>query len=179
MKDTYDLIIYGGTAAAVIAAREGARHGLDVLMISPEQRIGGMTTGGLGDTDVGIEQAIGGLSREFYRRVGRHYGQDGPAWRFEPKVALAVLQEMLREAGCAVLLGERLDLGGGVQKTAGCIAGLHEVLCRQGLLEGAWCLDPNETLGPGQLEEIDRVYRAYPHLNDDAFVAQHLDHWLE
>jgi dihydrodipicolinate synthase/N-acetylneuraminate lyase len=61
---------------------------------------------------------------------------------------------------------------------AGCIAGLHEVLRRQGLLAGRWCLDPNEALGPGQLEEIDRVYRAYPHLNDDAFVAQHLDEWL-
>ena len=51
---------------------------------------------------------------------------------------------------------------------AGCIAGLHEVLRRQGLLEGIWCLDPNETLSPGQTEEIDRVYPAYPHLNDDA-----------
>lgn len=61
---------------------------------------------------------------------------------------------------------------------AGCIAGLHEVLRRQGLLEGIWCLDPNETLSPGQLEEIDRVYRAYPHLNDDAFVAEHRDRWL-
>lgn len=61
---------------------------------------------------------------------------------------------------------------------AGCIAGLHEVLCRQGLLEGRWCLDPNESLGPGQLEEIDRVYRLYPHLADDDFVAQHLDEWL-
>ncbi len=61
---------------------------------------------------------------------------------------------------------------------AGCIAGLHEVLCRQGLLEGRWCLDPKEDLGPGQLEEIDRVYRAYPHLNDDDFVAEHRDEWL-
>ena len=61
---------------------------------------------------------------------------------------------------------------------AGCIAGLHEVLCRQGLLEGTWCLDPAETLGPGQREQIDRVYGAYPHLNDDAFVAQHRDAWL-
>ncbi|MGB8480540.1 MAG: dihydrodipicolinate synthase family protein [Acidobacteriaceae bacterium] len=61
---------------------------------------------------------------------------------------------------------------------AGCIAGIHEVLRRQGLLEGIWCLDPKETLSPGQGEEIDRVYRAYPHLNDDAFVAQHLDQWL-
>jgi len=60
----------------------------------------------------------------------------------------------------------------------GCIAGIHEVLRRQGLLEGIWCLDPNETLSPGQAEEIDRVYRSYPHLNDDAFVAEHLHEWL-
>ncbi len=60
----------------------------------------------------------------------------------------------------------------------GCIAGLHEVLRRQGLLEGLWCLDENEGLSPGQMEEIDRVYRAYPHLNDDAFVAEHRDEWL-
>jgi hypothetical protein len=60
----------------------------------------------------------------------------------------------------------------------GCIAGLHEVLRRQGLLEGLWCLDPEEGLSPGQACEIDRVYRAYPHLNDDAFVAQHRDEWL-
>jgi hypothetical protein len=62
---------------------------------------------------------------------------------------------------------------------AGCIAGLHEVLRRQGLLEGIWCLDPKETLGKGQLEEINRVYKAYPHLNDDTFVAQHKDEWLK
>ncbi len=61
---------------------------------------------------------------------------------------------------------------------AGCIAGLHEVLRRQGLLEGTWCLDPQETLSPGQAEEIDRVYHAYPWLNDDAFVAEHRDAWL-
>jgi dihydrodipicolinate synthase/N-acetylneuraminate lyase len=60
----------------------------------------------------------------------------------------------------------------------GCIAGLHEVLRRQGLLEGLWCLDAHETLGPGQLAEIDRVYAAYPHLNDDEFVARHRDEWL-
>jgi dihydrodipicolinate synthase/N-acetylneuraminate lyase len=60
----------------------------------------------------------------------------------------------------------------------GCIAGLHEVLRRQGLLEGIWCINPNEALGPGQLAEIDRVYRAYPELNDDAFVAEHRDAWL-
>ena len=60
----------------------------------------------------------------------------------------------------------------------GCIAGLHEVLRRQGLLEGVWCLDEHETLSPGQLAEIDRVYHAYPHLNDDEFVASHRDDWL-
>ncbi len=60
----------------------------------------------------------------------------------------------------------------------GCIAGLHEVLRRQGLLAGRWCLDPEETLGPGQMEEIDRVCRAYPHLNDDEFVASGRDEWL-
>lgn len=61
---------------------------------------------------------------------------------------------------------------------AGCIAGLHEILRRQGLFEGRWCVDPAEDLSPGQSGEIDRVCRAYPHLNDDAFVAAHRDAWL-
>lgn len=60
----------------------------------------------------------------------------------------------------------------------GCIPGIHEVLHRQGLLAGTWCLDPGERLSNGQLEEIERVYAAYPLLNDDAFVAEHLDTWL-
>ncbi len=62
---------------------------------------------------------------------------------------------------------------------AGCIAGLHEVLRRQGLLEGIWCLNPDETLSPGQLEEINRVYRDYPELNDDEFVKQNIELWKE
>jgi dihydrodipicolinate synthase/N-acetylneuraminate lyase len=61
---------------------------------------------------------------------------------------------------------------------AGCIPGLHEILRRQGFLEGRWCLDPNEELSPGQLEEIDRVSRIYPHLTDDAFVMENLKRWL-
>jgi hypothetical protein len=61
---------------------------------------------------------------------------------------------------------------------SGCIAGIHEILRRQGLLDGIWCLDPRETLGRGQMEEIDRVYQAYPHLNDDEFVANKLSEWL-
>ena len=60
----------------------------------------------------------------------------------------------------------------------GVIAGCHEILRRQGLLAGIWCLDPNETLGPGQKQEIDRVCSAYPHLNDDAFVRANLERWL-
>ncbi len=61
---------------------------------------------------------------------------------------------------------------------AGCIAGLHEILRRQGLLTTIRCLDPRQCLSPGQLEEIDRVHAAYPHLNDDAFVAEHRTEWL-
>ena len=61
---------------------------------------------------------------------------------------------------------------------AGCIPGIHEVLRRQGLLPGTWCLNPAEVLSPGQSEEIDRVIAAYPHLNDDEFVRENLDRWL-
>jgi dihydrodipicolinate synthase/N-acetylneuraminate lyase len=61
---------------------------------------------------------------------------------------------------------------------AGCLAGIHEVLRRQGLLANNFCLDPHERLSPGQAEEIDRVWRSYPHLNDDAFVTEHLAAWL-
>jgi len=60
---------------------------------------------------------------------------------------------------------------------AGCIPGIHEVLRRQGLLKGTWCLDPNEQMSPGQSDEISRVYEAYPHLNDDAFVKAGIEKW--
>lgn len=60
----------------------------------------------------------------------------------------------------------------------GCIPGIHEILCRQGLLEGIWCLDPKEDLSPGQSHELDRVCRIYPHLRDDTFVKEHLNEWL-
>lgn len=62
---------------------------------------------------------------------------------------------------------------------AGCIPGIHEVLRRQGLMQGTWCLNPDETLSPGQAEEIARVYRDYPHLHDDDFVREHLGEWME
>src|SRR5262249_16603571 len=60
----------------------------------------------------------------------------------------------------------------------GVIAGCHEILRPQGLLEAIWCLHPHEGLGPGQTHEIDRVYHAYPHLNDDQFVQENLPRWL-
>jgi hypothetical protein len=61
---------------------------------------------------------------------------------------------------------------------AGCIAGIHEVLRRQGLLAGTWCLDPHEGLSPGQLDAIDLVLVRYPHLSDDEFVRENLERWL-
>lgn len=67
------------------------------------------------------------------------------------------------------------DVANGFQ---GVIAGCHEILRRQGLLQGIWCLDPEEILGPGQKEEIDRVHAGYPHLNDDGFVRANLERWL-
>lgn len=72
--------------------------------------------------------------------------------------------------------GAVFDAGNGF---AGCIPGIHEVLRRQGLLRGRWCLDPKEELSPGQGREIERVCRAYPHLADDEFVRERLDRWLQ
>jgi dihydrodipicolinate synthase/N-acetylneuraminate lyase len=88
----------------------------------------------------------------------------------------AVPAELLRRA--AEITDASAAIFDAAHGFAGCIAGIHEVLRRQGLLEGTWCLDPQETLSPGQAEEIDRVCRAYPHLNDDAFVARRRAEWL-
>jgi dihydrodipicolinate synthase/N-acetylneuraminate lyase len=81
-------------------------------------------------------------------------------------------------AGAASLTDANAALFDARNAFAGCIAGLHEILRRQGLVAGRWCLDPNEDLSPGQLEEIDRVCRTYPHWQDDDFVAAHLSEWL-
>lgn len=83
---------------------------------------------------------------------------------------LLSLAPQLTDANAAIF-----DVAGGFR---GCIPGIHEVLRRQELLAGRWCLNPDEDLSPGQAEEIDRVIRSYPHLTDDAFVAEHLDTWL-
>jgi dihydrodipicolinate synthase/N-acetylneuraminate lyase len=110
-------------------------------------------------------------------------------WAVWTRNAVELLDQCKRARHAARLLARLLVLGAQVTDCnaaffdaandyAGCIAGLHEVLRRQGLLAGRWCLDPQEDLSPGQMGEIDRVYAAYPHLNDDAFVAAHLDEWL-
>jgi len=84
--------------------------------------------------------------------------------------------ELLREG--AALTDANSAIFDAAHGFAGCIAGIHEVLRRQGLLAGIWCLDPRESLSPGQAREIDRVCRAYPFLADDEFVAERLDTWL-
>ncbi|MEM8737923.1 MAG: FAD-dependent oxidoreductase [Planctomycetota bacterium] len=102
-----DVVVYGGTAAGVAAAIQATRSGRSALLMIFGRHVGGMTSGGLGHTDIGNKAAIGGISREFYRRVGEHYGQD-EAWQFEPHVAEAVLCDMLEEAGVEVRFEQRL-----------------------------------------------------------------------
>src|SRR5437016_3644438 len=90
----FDMCVYGGTSGGVIAAVEAASRGLKSILLDPGAHVGGMTAGGLGMTDVGNKHVIGGLSREFYRRVGRHYGVT-EEWRFEPHVAENIFEQWL------------------------------------------------------------------------------------
>jgi dihydrodipicolinate synthase/N-acetylneuraminate lyase len=110
-------------------------------------------------------------------------------WSVWVKPAVELLERCHKAAEAGVVDAELLALDSQVTDCnsaffdvangfAGCIAGCHEVLRRQGLLAGTWCLDPEEGLSPGQDAEIDRVYAAYPQLNDDAFVAANLARWL-
>jgi hypothetical protein len=108
-------VVYGGTSGGVVAAVKAARMGRSVVLIEPGRHLGGLSSGGLGATDIGNKQAIGGVSREFYRRLGRAYDQD-EAWKFEPHVAEEVFDELIRAANVPVAFGERLDLADGVEK---------------------------------------------------------------
>ncbi len=111
-------------------------------------------------------------------------------WAVWTRRAVELLEEVHRAIGNGETVPSRL-LSLAVQVTdanaaffdpankfAGCIPGIHDVLRRQGLMEGTWCLNPEERLSPGQQEEIDRIYAAYPDLNDDEFVRTNLDRWL-
>jgi hypothetical protein len=136
-----DVVIYGGTCAAVTAAVQAARMGKSVLIVCPEKHLGGMSSGGLGFTDVGDKSVIGGLSREFYHRIWQHY-QEAPAWRwqkraefgnrgqgtaavdldkrtmwvFEPHVAERVFEDFIAEHEIPVYRDEWLDRRSGVRK---------------------------------------------------------------
>lgn len=137
----YDLVIYGGTAAAVTAAVQARQMNRSVVIVSPDKHLGGLSSGGLGFTDTGNKAVIGGLAREFYHRVWQHYnrpeawtwekreafgnkGQGTPAmdgenrtmWIFEPHVAEAVFEGLIREYQIPVLRDEWLDRKSGVRK---------------------------------------------------------------
>jgi hypothetical protein len=140
-EKTYDVVVYGGTSAAVTAAVQAKRMGRSVILVSPDKHLGGLSSGGLGWTDTGRKEVIGGLAREFYHRVWRHYQKDD-AWRwqrreeygnrgqgtaaidgdkrtmwiFEPHVAEAVFDDLVREHGVPVVRDEWLDRGRGVEK---------------------------------------------------------------
>jgi len=132
----YDVIIYGGTSGGVAAAIQTSRMGRSVLLIEPSRRLGGLTTGGLGATDIGNKQAIGGISREFYQNIKKYY--DNPAiwkwekpeeyqqsrnpqnqdamWTFEPSAATEVYKEMMEPEVIDLVFGERLKRQDGVKK---------------------------------------------------------------
>ena len=139
-----DIIIYGGTSAGITAGIQAARLGHTVILIEPTNRLGGLTTGGLGQTDIGNKQVIGGISREFYRNIKKHYedpanwiwqqrseyrdgGQTRSAegedamWTFEPSAALEVYHQMIKDLDIQVICNQRLDRAGGVSKVDGAI----------------------------------------------------------
>jgi len=114
--NSYDVVIYSGTDAGVIAGVAAAKLGKSVVIIEPTTRVGGMTTCGLSMTDYGNKAAIDGLTMDYYKRVGAKYGQSDACWNFEPKVALSVFQDLINENHLTVVYGERLDLKRGVVK---------------------------------------------------------------
>ena len=103
-KTEYDLCIYGGSASGVMAAYSAAQMGLDVLVIEPSERIGGLTTGGLSFTDIGNKQVVKGVALQFYRRLGEHYG-NLEQWVFEPSVAHKILLDYLDHKNIDVVKG--------------------------------------------------------------------------
>ena len=135
-EPAYDIVVYGGTSGGVAAAVQAARMGRSVVLIEPGKHLGGLTSGGLGATDIGNKAAIGGMAREFYRRIRKEYEVDAnwkfekrsefkgrgheknedTAWTFEPHVAEKVFHDLIREHQVKVVFGRRLDLKSGVKK---------------------------------------------------------------
>jgi hypothetical protein len=140
--NNYDVVIYGGTSAGIASAIQTSRMGKTVVIIEPTNRLGGMTTGGLGQTDIGNKHVIGGISREFYQNIRKYYdnpnnwkwqsrddymdtGQtrtdknEDAMWTFEPSAALKVYQQMLASEKVDIIYGERLNRKTGVVKSNG------------------------------------------------------------
>lgn len=107
VPDKVDICVYGGTSAGVIAAYTAAKQHKTVILVEPGQRLGGLSSGGLGFTDIGNKYVVSGLARDFYRRIGRHYGRF-EQWIFEPGVAEAVFLNYIKQAGVQVLYGKRV-----------------------------------------------------------------------
>jgi hypothetical protein len=136
--ETADIVIYGATSSGIVAAVQAHRMAKSVVLIEPSKHVGGLTSGGLGATDIGNKDAIGGLAREFYHRVWQHYQKDGvwnretraqyesgnprhdpsdeTMWTFEPHVASEIYRDWLSQAKITPLLNERLDRAQGVKK---------------------------------------------------------------
>ena len=112
---TFDLVVYGGTAGGVMTAVAAAREGLTVALLEPGRHLGGMVSGGLGWTDYGKKEVIGGYSLEFFQRVGAKYGRE-IEWHFEPHVAESVFNDLIKDTGVRVLLEHRLREKNGVAK---------------------------------------------------------------
>ena len=104
----YDVCIYGGTSAGVVAARSAVLEGYNVVIVEPSGHIGGLTTGGLGMTDIGNKQVVQGISRQFYRELGKHYGRL-ESWVFEPHVAQEVMDAYLEHPRITVLRRTGMD----------------------------------------------------------------------
>jgi len=140
--ETFDLVIYGGTSAAVSAAVQAKQMGKSVVVVSPDKHLGGLSSGGLGWTDSGRKEVIGGLSREFYRRVKKHYDRpeawvyqkpaeysryradDDAMWVFEPHVAEAVFDAWVTEHRIPVVRQAMLDRAKGVERKGDRIASI-------------------------------------------------------
>lgn len=119
-EKSYDVVVYGATASGAAAAIAAARQGLRVVLVDPGHHVGGMVSGGLSHTDTGEKVVIGGISREFFERVGRKYGA-AIEWDFEPRVAEQVFTEMLREAHVTTIFDHALREENGVTKNASTI----------------------------------------------------------
>lgn len=135
----YDVVVYGGTSAGIATAIQTARMGKSVVIIEPTHRLGGLTTGGLGQTDIGNKHVIGGIAREFYQNIRKYYddptnwkwqqrsdyldeGQtkteknENAMWTFEPSAALKVYHQMLSSEKIDIIYGQRLNRKSGIVK---------------------------------------------------------------